>query len=537
MRRVLGTVMLVACGAVPSVPVRQAPTPITLGVSVGTAFADRPFDVVVTGAPAGARVGVVVGSRPGAGPCWPQLGGACLDLLRPAPLGIVRADATGTATMRIDVPFDAVAGTYGVQAGVLAPGAPGTSAVAVFDLVGVLDDTDGDGARDVIEVERGMDRFDPDTDGDGLGDGADPRPLDPGPFDTFVVHDVTVSDPAGSLPDPEVDNVGARITWQDLDGDAVWVADLDPATGAIVPPDGRGALVDTQVAPIRLGANGPEWVQTSTGAEVVYVGAGPGYPSVYRAAFDGVAWHGAELPGSTRVNLVLGSQDVGDPDPRLTLLVREAGVEHGGWRSVDDPSTETALPVLMVDQRWAIGERAIYGSAPDASGVRQVQRYDPATGDVTTLTTDAWSKQDVFAWAAPELGGEVVFFAGRGQRDGEPTEVALYRRAGGTYEAVQVVPTPAAFPYVVSPEVFVWAGHSYVSFVASDRPRHEDNGRAQVWIGALTPGSTLVRRVSDTTDLVRKDAETFVGGARPWVLYTILRDSGQRLIQRCELGL
>jgi Tol biopolymer transport system component len=57
-------------------------------------------------------------------------------------------------------------------------GADGLVDVYVKDLVSPAD-TDGDGLPDVGEVEIGTDPFDPDTDGDGVADGADPDPLDP----------------------------------------------------------------------------------------------------------------------------------------------------------------------------------------------------------------------------------------------------------------------------------------------------------------------------------------------------------------------
>ncbi|MEM9057469.1 MAG: hypothetical protein AAGD86_08330, partial [Pseudomonadota bacterium] len=74
----------------------------------------------------------------------------------------------------------------------------------------------------------------------------------------FVPDDQTVSDPSVDLPDPEFDPVGDRMVWQDRLGN-LWIADLDPANGDVMPPSGRGQKLDENLAGLIRTGNGPEW--------------------------------------------------------------------------------------------------------------------------------------------------------------------------------------------------------------------------------------------------------------------------------------
>jgi hypothetical protein len=65
--------------------------------------------------------------------------------------------------------------------------------------------------------------------------------------------------------------------WQDFDGREVWLARVDPDTGYLVPPDGRGTLLDLDVAPISVGRNGPEWVEGEDGPWVTWSAWDPAY--------------------------------------------------------------------------------------------------------------------------------------------------------------------------------------------------------------------------------------------------------------------
>lgn len=103
--RKLAWLALVACGvdAETSQSVNQAPPPALLEVS-SVVLGDA-MDVTVRGADPGDMVWIGASLRgPGSGPCPPNLGGLCLDLLNPVPIQSTRANRNGVAAFTLTVP-------------------------------------------------------------------------------------------------------------------------------------------------------------------------------------------------------------------------------------------------------------------------------------------------------------------------------------------------------------------------------------------------------------------------------------------------
>lgn len=538
------------------------------------AWGSEPFDVTVSGAQPGARV-LLFGSRvgPGAGPCDPGEPSLCLGISNPVFLEREFADAEGDAVLtRVlqahggDFWLRVVAGTEvpppsfvtALPAGSdldldgLTPAEElvlGTDpALADTDEDGLTDgaelqhgtdplvaDSDGDGALDGIEVLRGADPWVADTDGDGLLDGVDVDPLVLGPFDSFIPDAPLVSDPAVSMPDPEFDALAGLVVWQDMAGDELWLASVDPTTGAFIPPDARGTLIDTDITTVARGRNGPEFAQSAVGPQIVYATHdGSGTPVLARAVLDLGQWEVEILPGTGGVKSVLGSWDVGDLDPRVIYVTETPWGDVTRWRELDDPATDAAWP-RFDDARWIQGERAIIGVPPGEGVIGQAHRYDVDTQVLTQLTFDPVDKGSVYQFHAPEFGEQIMIVTHATEPDG-PDSIVVYRLLGGEWTPIHHIPTPLAYPYVVSPEYFIWEGRSYVSYIATRGKTNVSNGAAQVWIAALDPAQPLFRAVSPADDQVRKDPEPYTGGDRPWVYYARL-EGGERRIHRAELGL
>lgn len=557
MWRLLFATGLVACSAVDSgsEPAFERGGPPGAWRVTATPF--TPGDVawlVLSGATPGESAVFFGSATVGQGPCGPN-GGACLSLVNPIRLGTAVVDSTGVAELRVDVPRQ-VPSVFSVQA---APaGAAGDASNVHTDAMrsGVdadedyLDDArevylgtdpavadgDGDGILDGVEVLRGDDPWDPDQDGDGILDGDDLDLSAPGPFQVFVPNDVAVSAPNQSLPDPEFDNLTHRIVWQDDPGAAVWVADLDPATGAIVPPHGRGERVTTSVARIAWGQNGPEWMHTDRGAEVVYATRTGPNARLGRAWESPGGWVEEIIPGTDGAAGPLGTLIPGDPDPGLAYVKRTPGGLTTRVLAANQPATNQETPRLMRFLRWMPGAFGVIAS-PRVGAFHQVLHYDIVGGQESVWTTTPTDKGSVFVVRAPEFGGEEVFFATEGAERDLPTDIVVYRQVGGVWTPVHTIRPPGAFPFVVSPEPFEWNGRSYISFLASRGARNTDDGDAEVWIAALDPAVPLLRRVSLTSVGVRKDPEAYTGGAQPWVYYTRVRANRQREIRRCDLGL
>jgi hypothetical protein len=491
----------------------------------------------------------------------PNFPGVCLDIVRAVTLGTVTADASGIATLAGMIPPDAAGIDY-VQVLAQVGGQPVKTSVVTVDVVpdgvdsdgDMLQDADevmrwntdpnnpdgdGDNALDGVEVHRGLDPWDPDQDNDGILDGFDVAPNVVGPFDAFVADDQVVSDPAASLPDPEFDNASSQLVWEYDDGSELWVGDIDPATGALLPRDGRGTLIAVDVAEINLAKNGPEWMLSSNGSEVVYAKRIGADWNLHRAVETAPGlWTSSVVPDSLGGMGPIGSQDAGDPTPRALFLRQPGGVGYRLWmRELDDVGTERIAPQMMAFPRWVPGERAMVGSR-DVNGIGRIAKWDLDTGLTEDLTLDGVDHGSVFFFNAPELGGEQLFFTTHAESPGRPETLVTWRRVGGVWQPQRQITMPPAFPFVISPEPFEWDGRSYVSFLASQEPLNSDNGRSVVYVATLIPqAGDAYRLISNSTPMIRKDPESYVGGARPWVYYTEVHPSGRRILHRCELGL
>lgn len=164
----------------PPLPVRLSPL-----------VAGRSFVAEVEGLAPGAPVWLARGTGPGAGPCPPALGGACVGLRAPAVMGGAVADADGVVMIRARAPAELPPGT-GLWVQVLTPGqasAParvevqsvrwadlstGFDAPEELDPWAVLSEVDGTATvHDRVEVDAGALVIDPnDWLEPGLADGA-----------------------------------------------------------------------------------------------------------------------------------------------------------------------------------------------------------------------------------------------------------------------------------------------------------------------------------------------------------------------------
>lgn len=74
----------------------------------------------------------------GDGPCFPALGGLCVDLLNPQRLDSVTADASGTATLKVTIPLTAPAGQKISTQAVIRRGVEGAESVKTNPVTDVI---------------------------------------------------------------------------------------------------------------------------------------------------------------------------------------------------------------------------------------------------------------------------------------------------------------------------------------------------------------------------------------------------------------
>jgi hypothetical protein len=399
-------------------------------------------------------------------------------------------------------------------------------------------DTDADGAADGIEVARGLDPASPDTDGDGVDDGADPWGLGEHPADPFTPTDDVVSDPNYSLPDPEFDAQYGLMGWQETDGAVLWTADVDPASGAILPANGRGTPVDAGLAAVGVGKNGPEWVRDAAGPTLAYIKPRASTETLWAARRELGVWRAAELRGATIGTTPYGITDPPDGLGRVTFLQGSIADPRSGFRELRSAASEVLLPRTLgaIDTRFARDPARVWLTGSSyLSDFRTTWTYDAATAAIGTIEDPGWHHYDGFAWVAPELGATAVVTA-RGRVDGEWTELAVFKETPQGWTLHHVIPTPAGRPYVVSAEPFVWGGSSWVSFVAGKYARDYAGDLGDVWLASIDPVDPKLRRLHAQADLVRRDPEAYVGGVRPWVYFTEMRGE-TRVLHRCETGI
>lgn len=398
-------------------------------------------------------------------------------------------------------------------------------------------DSDGDQVWDWVEVDRNMDSTTHDSDGDGLLDAVDCYPLIPDAPDGFVRDDLVISDPSISVSDPEFDADSLQVTWQTEDGSHLWVADIESCTGEVSPRTFQGVLIDTDVVPISAAKNGPEWMYSSRGAEVVYAKQFD-QPTIMRAWQRPSGWATQPIPGAHGWG-PFGTLFPSDPEPMIRFKRELPDGREGWW--VDARGVSQTYGEFLTPSRWSYTRKEILGRIGDADGNQQIVSFDVQTQTWHQLTDSPFRKSYTFMWAAPELGGEEVLMTTHASQGDEQTEIALYRDTDGDghWTIHKTIPSPPGHPFVVSAEPMVHDGRSYISYLASRGARNNDSDQSQVWIAGIEAGGRFTRRVDRLPFGARaKDPEPFTTPCAAWIFYTYLdHPSGNRVIRRAATGL
>lgn len=392
------------------------------------------------------------------------------------------------------------------------------------------------------------------------GGKAKDRRSDRSPAAEFKIDDVIASDPAGSLPDPEFDIAGGRFAWLDskaLPTPCIWVAAVDPATGAFIPADGKGVQVDTDAAPQSFTHNGPEWIWAQPGPQLVYVKKIGSKTQVNRAFQNkDKKWVTQKLPGTEGIRMSMGSQNFGDTNGEFAAW----GTGKAIWAVMDRlDATSDREPSYKASGINFFGHWAQGVSIPTLVSVRprdgfdQIVVVDAKSGKETQLTFEPSTKAQAFMWAAPEFGGDLVVMA-----IVNDVKAQIWRSSSkslnpldGTFKLMTTIAPPNTRPYCDSPEPFVYKGKSYVFFVRSETNVKGGDALGDVYIANIVPdgdgNSTFVRQVSDPKPAFRKDPEFFTydperltnpDGKYPlFIYYTETLKDRSKIIHRCTSGL
>ena len=273
----------------------------------------------------------------------------------------------------------------------------------------------------------------------------------------------------------------SQFVWTDSMG-PMWLGNVDP-TGAFNPVNGKGVLVDLdamKTADLYTIYNGPEWISTADGDQIVYTKYLPkrlhlvknARLAVARENSDGT-WTPRFLGPNVPRNAPYASDDISDPTPRITYI--DTSRNHY-WREINDADTEVLLPLppSLKSVRFVKGRRAVVFSTP-IGGISQVFHYDLDTRVLEQMTFDAGDKdlQTIpWMWPSPEHDNDHVFMTVVGN-----TELRIYRyddgEAGGAigWAPIRTVSVDPGTK-IASPEPFVHNDRSYITILQPLQPEH-----------------------------------------------------------------
>lgn len=370
--------------------------------------------------------------------------------------------------------------------------------------------------------------------------------------DAFEPREVLASDPnltfLDGVVDPEFDGQG-RFVWVDRDGN-VWVGNVDPDTGLFDPPDGRAELVDVGAVTVGDIGNGPEWVYTSNGPQVLYSRYIGFTTAILKANLTSSGWDPRFLGQPLDRVAPVGSLDRQDATPLIAYRGPNSTTDPPKnnaqyVRDLNNPGTEQLIPTTeefrVSAVRMVPNSQAVVFSRPmpeqEAPPRRQAFLYDVDTQQLEQLTSDTGSKTAVFMWEAPEYGGEKIFFTLVDEQF-----LRVYRKLDpdqdGVAEWTEIgIIDPPGLDFIWSPEPFVFRDKSYIVMVTSATDDQRSlTDPTEIWLADLDFGNPLYRRLSDDRELVRKDPEVYISRQGPFTYIQVGGDQNAD-INRLDMGL
>lgn len=334
----------------------------------------------------------------------------------------------------------------------------------------------------------------------------------------------------------------SRFTFTDREHN-LWLGYIDFQTGEFYPTNGHARLLDKRAAFATEFGNGPEWMFSKGGSEVVYTKYFPGMPmnnlsaSVAIASMVAGNWQAGIVDNGIRKQSPLATLDLDDPEPCITY--ENFTRKKVYWRVAHDPDSEALLPITdqisAGSRRWVPGTRKVIFSgsaAPDANGViyPQIFMFHTDSNKLEQLTFDPVNKVGAFMWRAPEYNNEFIFFTMLGRKSttvSEITSIGIYRQLPDANSAkhwtlVNLIAMPPDRPYVWSPEPFVYNGRSYIFFVVSSSPNASDlSVPTQIAITGIDPQKPSFRMLTNDSinERVRMDPEYFITAHGPFIYY------------------
>jgi pimeloyl-ACP methyl ester carboxylesterase len=337
------------------------------------------------------------------------------------------------------------------------------------------------------------------------------------------------SSPLGYI-DPEFYSALNLVTFADADMNA-WLAALDPQTGNFVSPDGRDTFLDSDLTPLRVSFNAPEFGVDKNGWALYYTKDVNGVPQVFRATVSGESVTTENLTDDDITRLsVNATRNPLLENTRLLYAYGGFSPNEGsiGWLDESAPQTsETIAAPIDRGARWVDGTTS-FAFVRDG----QAAIYDTETKTAQTVTATPGEKTYAYGWLAPETGGLLILSIV------DDSRLEIYAENGSpTWDLISTLTIPAESAYGVigSPEAFTADGKSYITLVVKENTNYAP---AEVWVWDIESENRFTLQCEDGQgDLIRTDPETYIGANQVFVYYNTI-GNGQRFeLFRCDTGL
>jgi hypothetical protein len=304
----------------------------------------------------------------------------------------------------------------------------------------------------------------------------------------------------------------------------IWLAHLDPVTGAFISLDGKDIFVDDTITPLRISFNGPEFGVDSNGWALFYTKNIGATPHIWKATITNENNEVTKAPLTTddisRLSVLATKNLLSDT---TKLLYSSGGVfrEDGQitWLDEENPETETVVDITDVGTRWIDNTCAftfIRMSGPDKG---QIAIYDTEIKIAKTITNTPGTKSYSYGWVAPECDDILVLCVV------DNSKIEIYKDTGDLYwECISTlyIPEESLYTVIGSPEPFVAGGKSYISLVIKESGGYSPG---EVWVWDITEGDThIVLKCDDGQGaVIRSDPESFIGQYNVFVYYNVIR--------------
>ncbi len=357
----------------------------------------------------------------------------------------------------------------------------------------------------------------------------------PSPSPTIAANDFRIGSSSIAYLDNEFWSDGNKMVWLEfvepppLSGFDVYITDLDPNTGQMIPPDGRGQLVDQAL----FLTNGPEWGISAQGAAIYYTALDNAFiPQVFQAnATNPVP---TQLT-STAVGKALSTASTTPTFPETLLIFFQfTGLFDTDVIIQSGLTPINILPFTSVGSsgpRWIPNERSLLSRAR-SSGTQQVVRFDLDTEAVTFLTTDSGDKGDAFIIAAPEFEADPILLTVV-----DVTSLGLYRQDGDQWTRFNTInlpfngnPANVDTTFLFGPTLFSFKGKSYVAVAATqdnicttitcDSISPNQVTHSEIWLTSID--GTIQFEISEDSVQSRVDPEVYVTDSQLYVSYYTL---------------